>query len=255
MSRSVPYQPQQQYRVHFVPGSSGRFIMTILYGLLVDPVYINYSNNSAHEFQSKKFGSFFYYTNNIWSSWHALPKEFLPDIKYIIISINSKDLEEIASNNFQKNIIENIVHGEREIVDLNKFVDIKSTGYNQWTWGNFTDFAKPMFDTIYQEAMGATWTKGSIDNISSEEQRSMEDVIYRWMYSDSVTCNFIDYTNHNTDNLMVINYSDIFSPSGDNSWRVLDQLIEHTRVSHVDAQVRDNYKRYVDQRNKQIESR
>jgi len=243
-----------QYSVHFLPGSCGRFIMTILYGLLVDPAPVEYSNNSAHDFQNNNPGSFFYYTGSKYRSWHQLPEVIRPEIKYIIIVINADDLEEIAYNNFQKNIVDDFRVGEQKILNLHKYVDQQSIDYRDWPWDKFTSGAEDKFKGIYLEAIGFDWLKGSIDNISGEESRRMVALTHKWMLNDPNYWKFINYNRTSTPNQLVINYSDIYTPIGVDSWLVLDQLIEYTQVSHVDPQVRDNYKRYVDQRNKAMES-
>jgi len=250
---------EQQYKVHYIQGSSGRFIMTILYGLLVDPLYVNYSNNSAHEFQSKYPGSFLYYIDSKYRKGHSLPKEYIASIKYIIIAIKPENIKEISLNHFQKNVIENMINnGSRSHMnkaDLEKYVAKELIDqYSHWPWDNFANIEQQVFDELYQKAVGHKWVKSSIDLLSIDERSRMEDIIYHWMLHDPNCWDFVNYTSSST-NRLVINYDDIFQPTSSSSWRVLDQLIDYAQVSHVDPQVRDNYRRYVDQRNNRMGTR
>lgn len=224
----------KKYLVYFMAGSSGRFLTTILYGLLVDPIRIDYTHNSAHEFQIQHQESTqFHPMPNQAKSWHEYPTEFDPNTGYIIVRLGAADLAEVAANNLHKNLLWNM--GRWESGQL----DTRPVAYDTFT-------------RLYRRAVGFDWRKSSITELTQGEIQRMHTVMTKWYASDADYPLYADPQVPPGQSHLIINFHDIFTPSSWDSWVALDQIIQYTQVSTVDPQVRDNYQRYVFQRNSDL---
>jgi len=231
--------PTDQYRIKFLAGTSGRFISTILYGLLVDPdLYIDYTHNSAHEFQISN--NLFYSLGTI--NWHIYPTEWDEMVKYIIIQIDrSTILNELAHNNLTKNLL--------WAIDLLVQEPDKSKYFPE-----SLEILLDRLKTYYLEATGKEYLYSSLSELTELEIKKLSWNMLKTVVNDH------DYSNYKTtpypESLffqpLVIKYSEIYQPQG-SSWRVLDQLCEYTETS-ASSQVLDNYSRYVAQRNASLKS-
>lgn len=229
----------KRYLIYFMGGSSGRFLSTILYGLLVDPIRIEYPWDSAHEAQILHPGTSQFHPEPTRSvTWHEYPTAWDPTINYIIVRVSADDLEEIARNSFHKNLLWNMTRLENGQLDANE-----APAEN----GQF-----PPFLRAYRRAMGLDWRKQSVSELTAQEITRMQGALLKWDRNGS---EFAHYSNPQVpegQSHLIIDFQDIFAPSSWDSWRALDQLVEYTQVSSVDAQVRDNYQRYVFQRNSNL---
>jgi len=243
---------QVKYSVYFPAGASGRFIMTILDGLLRDPIEIKYTHNSAHDFQSCNPNRFYYFVEGI-ATWHDFPKNFSPDTKYIIISYNSSLLKEIARNMMYKNIIYNVQNIEKKRKNLKNYLNNKNIDYSNWDIERYENNALKIFRDLYQEATGIKWVKNSTDDLTVDEQQAMEEQMYEWMLNDPKVNAFLDPIQITAKNLLVIEYGDIFRATGSDSWIALDQLVKYAQVKDVNPIVLSNYRQYVSQRNQAVE--
>ena len=225
-----------QYRLSFIAGGSGRFVSTILYGLLYDPCPIEYLYGSAHEFQGNNLPSVAFLWPPEWD-WHVVPEKWDSSLRYIIIRIRGSDIPELAYNNVHKNMLWNIGRKERGLI--------------------YREHAVESFNEIYAETFGSPWDKGSIQNLTDLELRGIEKTMTKWMSrgisNDGRDKSFLNPQVPEGVDHLIINYSDIFLPQGPDSWLVLDQIIKYTNVTYVDPQVRDNYRRYVEYRNSKLD--